>query len=75
MSQLDFNSIIETKADVPSKPTLREFKLIVLTLGIGRMASVLEWESLNLTSTTKYPLESCSSNGSQRLKNGINIFL
>ena len=31
----------QTKADVPSKHTLQDFKLIVLTLSIGRMASVL----------------------------------
>ena len=37
----------QTKADVPNKPTLREFKLIVLTLSIDRMESVLEEESLN----------------------------
>ena len=60
----------QTKADVPSKPTLRGFELIVLAWGIGRMASVLETELLTLTPTTKYPLESCSNNGSQRLKNG-----
>ena len=34
----------QTKADVPSKPTLRGFELIVLAWGIGRMASVLETE-------------------------------
>jgi len=31
----------QTKADVPSKPTLRDFKLIVLTVSVGRTASVL----------------------------------
>ena len=49
---------------------LRGFNLIVLAWCIARMASVLKAETLSLTRTTKYPLESCSNNGKQSLKYG-----
>ena len=48
----------QTKADVPSRTLLRGFELVVFAWCIGRMASVLGTESLSLTPTTKYPLES-----------------
>ena len=44
----------QTKADVPSRTALRAFKFMVFTLSVGRMASVLEKESLILSNTTKH---------------------
>jgi len=44
----------QTKADVPSRTLLECFKFMVFTLSVGRMASVLGKESLNLINTTKH---------------------
>ncbi|MDB3965885.1 hypothetical protein N9401_06820 [Amylibacter sp.] len=44
----------QTKADVPSRTLLECFKFMVFTLSIGRMASVLGKELLNLINTTKH---------------------
>ena len=44
----------QTKADVPSRTLLECFKFMVFTLSVGRMASVLGKELLNLTNTTKH---------------------
>jgi len=55
----------QTKADVPSRTDLWDFKFIALAWGIGCMASVLEEELSREAPTIEYVSGSVSENGRQ----------